>query len=175
MTLARRLAAEFAGTALLLAVVVGSAIMGERLAAGNAAITLLANSLATGLGLFVLIVVFTPVSGAHATKQRNSAIVAAAVAAFIAAAYWFTSSTSFANPAVTLARALTPTFTGIVPTDVPPFIGAQCVGALIAVIFVQYVTRQPSPVASPPSPPQGSAHLPNQDAQSRRAAVGRTP
>jgi len=65
VTLARRLAAEFAGTALLLAVIVGSGIMGERLAAGNVAVTLLANSLATGLGLFVLIVVFAPISGAH--------------------------------------------------------------------------------------------------------------
>jgi glycerol uptake facilitator-like aquaporin len=218
VTLPRRLAAEFAGTALLLAVVVGSGIMGERLAAGNAAITLLANSLATGLGLFVLIVVFMPISGAHfnplvtagtviaremtlregawfvaaqlvgsllgvalanvmfdvtpltlatkhrdspglligeviatfgllvtifATKRRDSAIVAGAVAAFITAGYWFTSSTSFANPAVTLARAFTPTFTGIVLQDVPAFIAAQCVGAMFAYAFVRYVTNKP--------------------------------
>lgn len=216
MTLARRLAAEFTGTALLLAVVVGSGIMGERLAAGNVAVTLLANSLATGLGLFVLIVVFAPISGAHfnplvtaaammareiavrdgaafvaaqlagaclgvalanfmfelaplaiatnrrsglgvllgeviatfgllvtilATKRRDSVMVAGAVAAFITAGYWFTSSTSFANPAVTLARALTPTFTGIALADVPAFVGAQCIGALFAAVFAKITDR----------------------------------
>ena len=217
MTLARSLAAEFAGTALLLAVIVGSGIMGERLAAGNVAVTLLANSLATGLGLFVFIVVFAPISGAHfnplvtaaammsrqiafrdgawfvaaqlagaclgvalanvmfdlapvalatkhrsglglllgevvatfglvvtilATRQRDSVTVAGAVAAFITAGYWFTSSTSFANPAVTLARALTPTFTGIAPADVPGFIGAQFVGTLFAVVFEKIMNKR---------------------------------
>ena len=78
-----------------------------------------------------------------ATKQRDNAIVAGAVAAFIAAGYWFTSSTSFANPAVTLARAFTPTFTGIVLADVPAFIGAQCVGALLALLFVRSIINRP--------------------------------
>ena len=201
----RRLAAEAAGTALLLAVVVGSGIMGERLAAGNVAIALLANSLATGCALGVLISVFGPLSGAHlnpavslvarlegeldmrqaaayALVQAAGAMAGVAiahmmfgldpwimgvkertgpaqwlaegiatfglvlvilgavrqrlpgapwlVAAYITAAYWFTASTSFANPAVTLARAATDTFSGIRPADVPGFIAAQLAGAL---------------------------------------------
>jgi glycerol uptake facilitator-like aquaporin len=203
----RRVAAEFVGTALLLAVVVGSGIMGERLAAGNAAIALLANAIATALGLFVLIETFGEVSGAHfnpavtliAMRQRvlpkhlglayiaaqiagaiagtvlahamfdlpllqvsthsreglgqflseivatfgllltilalaktKPALVAAAVGSYIGAAYWFTASTSFANPAVTMARALTNTFAGIRPRDVPLFIPAQLIGAFAA-------------------------------------------
>jgi glycerol uptake facilitator-like aquaporin len=206
----RRLAAEFVGTALLLAVVVGSRIMGERLANGNTAIALLANSLATGGGLFVLILTFAPVSGAHfnplvtagavveralpirvaagylvaqlggalcgvalahamfeaplwtastavrtgtgqwiaeavatfglvltirGTARYGTPMLAAAVGTFIAAAYWFTASTSFANPAVTIARALTPTFAGIRPADVAGFLGAQCVGAALAYAY----------------------------------------
>ncbi len=205
--LARRLVAEALGTALLLAVVVGSGIMGERLAGGNAAMALLANTLATGAGLTVLIVVFGPISGAHfnpavtlvflvrreigagtaaayaaaqvaggvlgvwtahamfaepiwqvSSKLRNgpaqalSEFVAtfglvltilgtlrfrpqatpAAVGLYIAAAYWFTASTSFANPAVTLARSLSDTFAGIAPTSAPTFIAAQLAGALTA-------------------------------------------
>jgi glycerol uptake facilitator-like aquaporin len=197
MTLSRRLAAEALGTAFLLAVVVGSGIMGERLAGGNAAITLLANSIATGCGLWVLITLFAPISGAHfnpavtlafaasgefawrdvlpyvltqivaayagvagahlmfdlplftasehvraGPNQWWSEIVATIgllltiwlglrvrkqwvgglVAAYITAAYWFTASTSFANPAVTLGRAATNTFAGIRPADVPGFI-----------------------------------------------------
>jgi len=203
----RRLAAEALGTAALLAVVVGSGIMGERLAGGNEAIALLANSLATGCGLAVLIAVLGPVSGAHfnpavslvaalekvispgeaaayagvqvaaafagvalahlmfelpvlvpGVKVRTGAAqwlaegvatfgllmvilgcvrqrLAAApllVAAYITAAYWFTASTSFANPAVTLARAATDTFAGIRPVDAPAFIAAQLAGALLA-------------------------------------------
>ncbi len=210
--LAPRAAAEFAGTALLLAVVVGSGIMGERLAGGNDAIALLANSIATGCGLFVLILVFAPISGAHfnplvtamsvadgdtthraaialigaqlagalagvalahamfelpawtasATIRHGSGqwlaeavatfglivamigarrygvpIVAAAVGTYIAGAYWFTASTSFANPAVTIARGLTPTFAGIAPAGVLPFIAAQCAGALVAGAFAR--------------------------------------
>jgi len=209
---ARRVAAEFIGTALLLAIVVGSGIMGERLAGGNAALTLLANSLATGGGLFILILVFAPVSGAHlnplvtafavfdraltipfaagylaaqlggalagvalahamfeaplwvaSARIRTGAgqwiaeavatfglvltirgaarygtpVLAAAVGTFIAAAYWFTASTSFANPAVTIARALTPTFAGIRPDDVAGFLVAQCVGAAVAFAYVR--------------------------------------
>jgi glycerol uptake facilitator-like aquaporin len=203
-SLARRLAAEGLGTGLLLAVVIGSGIMGERLANANAAIALLANALATGCGLAVLIAVFSRVSGAHFNPcvslslawhgefprrdvlpyvivQVAAALagVAAAhfmfaeplftpslktrigihqlwsefiatfglmlviwgcvrqrlaatpflVAAYITAAYWFTASTSFANPTVTLARCLSDTFAGIRPDDVPGFIAAQLAGA----------------------------------------------
>lgn len=206
----RRVTAEFLGTAMLLAVVVGSGIMGERLAAGNAAIALLANAVATALGLFVLIEIFGHVSGAHfnpavtlvALYQRvlpgnlglpyiaaqiagaiagtmlahamfdlsliqvstharegtgqfiseivatfgllltilslartRQALVAVAVGSYVGAAYWFTASTSFANPAVTLARALTDTFAGIRPRDVLLFLPAQLIGALVAMAF----------------------------------------
>ena len=202
----RAIAAEFLGTCLLLAVVVGSGVMGERLAGGNAAIALLANSFATGCGLFVLILVLSPVSGAHfnplvsalvrfegaigtgtlvlfvlaqlagalsgvalahamfdmtfwapsptartgagqwlaegvatfglallilGARNYGIATLAAAIGAYIAAAYWFTASTSFANPAVTIARALTPTFAGIAPAHVAAFIVAQCAGAAL--------------------------------------------
>jgi glycerol uptake facilitator-like aquaporin len=204
---ARALAAEFLGTAGLLAVVVGSGIMGERLSAGNDAIALLANSLATAGGLYVLILSLAPISGAHfnpavtlvmaiggelawrrvapyvvaqiagavagvwtahamfalpilqtSMKARTGIgqwlgefvatfgliacirlctrcapnAVPAAVAAYIGAAYWFTSSTSFANPAVTLARSLSDTFAGIAPAGVAPFMLAQVAGALAA-------------------------------------------
>lgn len=209
MTRARRLLAEGMGTAMLLAVVVGSGIMAERLAGGNAAIALLANSLATGAGLVALIMMFGTVSGAHFNPvvtlseawQRNMpladvapyiavqligalagvmlahgmfelplvtaaqharsgpgqwfgefvatfgllaviiscsrsrpATMPFAVAAYITAAYWFTSSTSFANPAVTLARAATDTFAGIRPADAPAFIAAQLAGAAAATL-----------------------------------------
>jgi glycerol uptake facilitator-like aquaporin len=214
--LRKQLAAEFVGTALLLATVVGSGIMGERLAGGNAAIALLANAIATGAVLYVLIATLGPVSGAHfnpmvtlsevmlgrlkaepaaayvATQfvaalagvliahwmfelpaffpshhvrsgpaQFFSEVVAtfglllvilncarykpesipAAVGLYITAAYWFTASTSFANPAVTIARSLTDTFSGIRPLDVPGFIGAQFVGAILAVLFYRWLTR----------------------------------
>lgn len=203
--LARRLVAEGLGTALLLAIVVGSGIMGERLAGGNVAIALLGNTLATGAGLVVLISVFGPISGAHfnpavtlvfalrremptptaaayagvqtlggvlgvwaahamfaepilqlSTKLRDGPAQAwseavatfgliatilgvshtrrefapVAVGLYITAAYWFTASTSFANPAVTVARSLSDTFAGIAPSSAPAFIGAQIVGAL---------------------------------------------
>lgn len=202
------------GTALLLAAVVGSGIMGERLADGNAAIALLANSLATGFALVALIVAFGPRSGAHfnplvtiafavrkefpvraipayliaqvlgalvgvliahamfdlellqwSTRERSSIgqwlseIVAtaglvfvvlscdrarpwaapAAVGGYIAAAYWFTASTSFANPAVTLARGFTTTFAGINPGHVAPFIAAQVVGAGVALALDRFL------------------------------------
>ena len=205
--LARRLAAEALGSAGLLAVVVGSGIMGEQLAGGNAALALLANSLATAGGLYVLILAFAPISGAHfnpavtlveamskrlawrdagtyvaaqvagavsgvwiahamfalpilqaSSKVRTGpsqwlgefvatfgliacirlvsryspGAVAGAVAAYIGAAYWFTSSTSFANPAVTIARALSDTFAGIAPPGIPGFVVAQLAGALAA-------------------------------------------
>jgi len=207
MTLARRLVAEGLGTAMLLAIVVGSGIMAERLAGGNVAIALLANALATGAGLVALILMFGPVSGAHFNPvvtlseawQKNlalnqvlpylavqvlgalagvlaahamfnepsfsasthvragisqwwsefvatfglvgviigcsrsrPAITPFAVAAYITSAYWFTASTSFANPAVTLARATTNTFAGIRPADAPGFMLAQLAGAIAA-------------------------------------------
>ncbi len=215
-TLSRRLAAEALGTALLLATVVGSGIMGERLAAGNLAIALLGNSLATGAALYALITIFAPWSGAHFNpvvtlvewlyrrmSTRDAALfilvqigaailgvfiahlmfglplvlpsqhlrsggaqwfsegiatfgllsvillgsraaasqVPAMVAAYITAAYWFTSSTSFANPAVTIARSLSDTFAGIRPTDVPGFIAAQCAGALLAYLFFRWMSK----------------------------------
>jgi glycerol uptake facilitator-like aquaporin len=218
MTLARRVAAEFIGTAMLLAVVVGSGIMGERLAGGNIALALLGNSIATGGGLVALILVFGPISGAHfnpaltlalaATRRhvwrdapgylvaqfagaifgvwaahamfsepllqvsgklrpgaalmfsevvatfgllmtilgcarRRPEAVPYAVAVYIVAAYWFTASTSFANPAVTVARSLTNTFAGIRPVDAPGFIIAQCVGAALAVVADRWLNRQP--------------------------------
>lgn len=207
MNYARRLVAESLGSALLLAVVIGSGIMGERLAGGNVAIALLANTLATGAGLVALILALGPISGAHfnpavslaaamngelawremsgyvvcqilgaflgvaaahlmfgealfsaSTHVRSGgsqwwsefvatfgllaviagctrtrpAITAFAVAAFITSAYWFTASTSFANPAVTLARAASNTFAGIRPQDVVGFVLAQLAGAVLA-------------------------------------------
>ena len=206
-TILRAASAELLGTAALLAVVVGSGIMGEKLASGNIAIALLANSLATGFALYCLISVFGPLSGAHFNPvvtlmetllgklrwphmaiywaaQWSGAIlgvwlahlmfdlplvltsqhvrsgfgqfaseivattgllllilglarhaakrIAAAVGAYIAAAYWFTASTAFANPAVTTARMLTETFAGIRPDDAPLFILAQVISVFIA-------------------------------------------
>jgi len=208
MSIGRRAIAEAVATAFLLAIVVGSGIMGERLASGNTAIALLANALATGCGLAALIVTFGPLSGAHmnpavtfalavrgdhawrdvpayvvaqilgavagvwiahamfempiieySTKARAgvpqmfSECVATfglliiilrgarhqpdtvpwTVACYITAAYWFTASTSFANPAVTLARSMTESFAGISPANVPGFVFAQLVGAAAAV------------------------------------------
>jgi len=220
--LARRLTAEGVGTALLLAAVVGSGIMGERLAAGNTAIALLANTLATGAALVALILTFGPVSGAHfnpavsfadasqgglrwseaaayAVAQTLGAIAGVgladamfneplyawsqhvrcggsqllsegvatfgllgviwgcvrrrpeatpfAVGAYITAAYWFTASTSFANPAVTLARSVTGTFAGIRPDDVPGFIGARLLGAATATLLFRWLVPAQSSVA----------------------------
>lgn len=207
VTLNRRIVAEATGTATLLAAVVGSGIMAERLAGGNQAIALLANTMATGAGLIALILTFGPISGAHfnpavtvadasqgglawrdipgyiaaqvggavlgvwaahlmfqerlfmlslharsgraqmfsefvatfgllaviwGCARRNAAAVPVTVAAYIMAAYWFTASTSFANPAVTLARSATDTFAGIRPADAPGFIVAQLLGAAAA-------------------------------------------
>jgi glycerol uptake facilitator-like aquaporin len=212
--LGRRLAAEAVGSALLLATVVGSGIMGERLAAGNAAVALLANTLATGAALVALILTFGPISGAHfnpavtladasqgglrwgdvpgyvtvqiigafagvaaanvmfelplffasrhvrhgpaqmfsefvatfgllaviwGCARRRSPAVPFAVAAYITAAYWFTASTSFANPAVTLARAASDTFAGIRPADVPGFVLAQLIGAAAATLLFRWL------------------------------------
>jgi glycerol uptake facilitator-like aquaporin len=216
LSLARRATAEGVGTALLLATVVGSGIMGERLAAGNVAIALLANTVATGAALVALILTFGPISGAHfnpavtimdawqnrilwrdvpvylvmqllgafagvgianlmfglplfvaSTKVRSgpgqwlsefvatfgllsviwgcvrlrSESVPFAVGAYITAAYWFTASTSFANPAVTLARSASDTFAGIRPIDTPLFIVAQMLGAVIATLLFNWLIR----------------------------------
>ncbi len=223
---ARPLAAECLGTALLLAIVVGSGIMGQTLAGGNAAIALLGNTLATGAGLVVLITIFGPVSGAHfnpivtlvfaarreigvvlalgyivaqvtgavlgvfaahemfgqavlqvSTKLRDGpaqavseavatfgliatilgtlrfrpGFTAVAVGLYITSAYWFTASTSFANPAVTVARSLSDTFAGIAPSSVPPFIAAQCAGAFAGVIVFGWLLKAP-PSAQPIHP-----------------------
>ena len=219
MNLHRAVVAEFFGTAMLLATVVGSGIMGERLSGGNVAIALLANALATGAVLVALIATFGPASGAHfnplvtfselALKRCDwkkavlflvaqvlggiagvmathgmfelpllaasvhvrtgphqwwSEVVASfglltvilnvaktrpdfvpvAVGSYITAAYWFTASTSFANPAVTIARSLTDTFSGIRPIDAPGFIASQVLGAILALaLFRWYDEREP--------------------------------
>jgi glycerol uptake facilitator-like aquaporin len=222
-TLSRRVVAEALGTALLLATVVGSGIMGEQLAGGNVALALLANTIATGAGLVALILTFGPISGAHfnpvvsladawqgglpwrevpaylaaqlvgaplgvalahlmfdrpallaasahvragqgqflsevvatfgllsviwACARRRPTAAPFAVGAYITAAYWFTASTSFANPAVTFARALTDTFAGIRPQDAPAFMVAQLIGAAAATaLFRWLLPRSPAPV-----------------------------
>jgi glycerol uptake facilitator-like aquaporin len=220
-TLGRRVVAEGIGTALLLATVIGSGIMGDKLAGGNVAVALLANTLATGAALVALILTFGPVSGAHfnpavtladasqgglpwrevpvyvaaqvvgafvgvgianfmfdkpvffastharsgvgqvagefvatfgllaviwGCSRRRASAVPFAVGAYITAAYWFTSSTSFANPAVTVARAASDTFAGIRPVDVPGFVVAQLLGAAAATATFRWLVpalRQP--------------------------------
>jgi glycerol uptake facilitator-like aquaporin len=209
----RAIVSEGIGTALLVAAVVGSGIMGERLSGGNMALALLANSIATGAVLVTLIFTFAPISGAHFNPAvslaaafegglawrrvpgyiaaqlcgaivgvvaahvmfahpllvpshharvgfaqlfseflatfgllvvihgtgKRAAVVPLTVAAYITAAYWFTSSTSFANPAVTIARGLTDTFSGIEPGGIPGFIAAQLVGALAATLLFRWI------------------------------------
>ncbi|WFL78849.1 aquaporin family protein [Altererythrobacter arenosus] len=213
--LSRRLAAEGIGSFFLFAGVIGSGVMAEQLAGGNVAIALLANTIATGAILYVLIAMLGPISGAHfnpavtlafairreislaasaafvavqlaagaigafavhvmfdlpvlqfSTKARagigqwtgeliatfglvltilllvrlRPAAIPAAVGLYIASAYWFTSSTSFANPAITVVRSLSDTFAGIAPADVPMFIAAQLVGAVIATFVAGWMT-----------------------------------
>ena len=209
----RAIVSEAIGTGLLVAAVVGSGIMGERLSGGNAALALLANSIATGAVLITLIFTFAPISGAHFNPAvslaaaleggfpwrrvpgyiaaqfagaiagvvaahamfehpllvlssharvgaaqlfseflatfgllvvihgtgKRAAVVPLTVAAYITAAYWFTSSTSFANPAVTLARGFTDTFSGIEPSGIPGFILAQLLGALAATLLFRWI------------------------------------
>jgi glycerol uptake facilitator-like aquaporin len=215
MNLPRRATAEAVGTTMLLATVVGSGIMGERLSQGNVAVALLANTVATGAALVALILAFGPISGAHfnpavtladasqgglpwrevplyilaqvvgafagvaaadvmfelpvffasqkarhggaqlfsefvatfgllsviwgCVRLRQKAVVPFAVAAYITAAYWFTASTSFANPAVTLARSASDTFAGIRPADVPGFVVAQMLGAAAATLLFRWL------------------------------------
>ena len=229
MDLSRRLGAEFIGTGFLLATVVGSGIMAERLADGNVALALMGNTIPTGAILVVLITMFGPISGAHfnpavtavATVRREIALtvglgyviaqiagglagtwaahlmfaepvfqtslkmrtglpqwfaesvatfgllltilitvrvrpamVAAAVGLYITAAYWFTASTSFANPAVTIARSFSDTFAGIRPSDAPEFVAAQFIGGFAALGIANWLfrpstaTQNKSPVAA---------------------------
>ncbi|MBD5606817.1 MAG: aquaporin [Candidatus Eremiobacteraeota bacterium] len=129
MTIGRRVAAEFVGTAFLVLAVVGSGIAAERLCGANAGLALLANAVATGGALVALILAF-----------------GYAVSAYIVGAYRFTPSTSFANPAVTIARALTDTFAGIRPSDVPLFIFARLLGGGMATVFFAYLQPQPEVV-----------------------------
>ena len=212
--LAKRVVAEALGTFFLLAAVVGSGIMAERLADGNTALALLANTAATGAALIALIISFAPLSGAHfnpvvtlsfalrhdllwrevpvyvlaqlaggiggvmaanlmfglpavflsqhprtgmaqlfsefiatlglisvilAASRSTVAVVAVAVGAYISAAYWFTASTSFANPAVTVARSLSDTFAGIRPADAPGFVIAQLAGGIAATVLFRWL------------------------------------
>jgi glycerol uptake facilitator-like aquaporin len=228
-----RLTAEFMGSAFLVAAVLGSGIMGERLAGGNVAIALLANTIATGSALVALILTFGPISGAHLNpavtladaiehgipwpeavaymfvqcaggvagamithlmfglrwyslsshsrhgwalvlsefvatfgllsviwgcSRLRSGAVPFAVASYITAAYWFTASTSFANPAVTIARSLSDTFAGIRPSDVPPFILAQLAGALAATFLFRWLVPNLSAYADQVVVPHSSAH-----------------
>ena len=216
----RPVVAECVGTALLLAIVVGSGIMGQRLSGGNDAIALLGNSIATGAGLIVLIHMFGPVSGAHfnpavtlavlmfreiawraailymgaqlvgavlgvwaahamfaepiiqisnklrdspsqgfaecvatfgligtitSTQRFRREFTPVAVGLYITAAYWFTASTSFANPAVTIARSLSDTFAGIAPASVPLFIAGQMLGTLASVGFFLWLFKKDCP------------------------------
>ena len=216
MNLLRRCSAEAIGSAMLLAVIVGSGIMAERLAPGQSALALLANTLATGAGLAALILSFSAISGAHfnpvvtlSAALRNAmpwgevpayfvaqiagamigvamahamfelpwfsasqhvragmaqgfsefvatfgllvviigcarakqSTLAFAVGAYISAAYWFTASTAFANPAVTLARAASDTFSGIRPADAPLFIAAQLLGAVTATYYFRWLQK----------------------------------
>lgn len=141
MSFSRRLAAEAAGTALLLAAVVGSGIMGERLAGGNIAIALLANSVATGAAQWwsEAVATFGLIAVIIGCTRGSGRAVPYAVGAYIMAAYWFTASTSFANPAVTLARAASATFAGLRPQDALPFIVAQLAGAIAAGIVMRWL------------------------------------
>jgi glycerol uptake facilitator-like aquaporin len=156
----RKLAAETLGTAFLLATVIGSGIMGERIAGGNVALALLCNTLPTGAILVVLITMLAPISGAHLNPAvtlalflrreiaARNAIAYASVGLYIVAAYWFTASTSFANPAVTIARAFSDTFAGIRPNDVALFIFAQCLGAVCALGCFRLLVDSSLPAAS---------------------------
>jgi glycerol uptake facilitator-like aquaporin len=235
-TLARRAAAEFTGTGFLVAAVVGSGIMAERLANGNVALALLANTIATGAALVALILAFGPISGAHlnpvvtlaemlegarpwreflpyvcaqvlggvagaamanlmfglpifsfsrhvrsgaplllgeavatfglicviwgCSRQRPNA-VAFAVGAYITAAYWFTSSTSFANPAVALARMLSDTFAGIRPRDALAFLPAELAGGIAAVFLFRWLAPRSTTADLEPGSDEGRADEPS--------------
>ncbi|WP_113699255.1 aquaporin [Nonomuraea lactucae] len=137
--LARRALAEFLGTALLLIAVVGSGIAAQRLSPHDVGLQLLQNSTATAAALVAIIVALGPVSGAHLNPVVTladrifSGLTSGEAAAYIGAAYWFTSSTSFANPAATLARMLTDSFAVIAPASTSAFLTAELIGAALAV------------------------------------------
>jgi glycerol uptake facilitator-like aquaporin len=141
----RRLAAEFLGSAFLAAVVIGSGIAAQRLSPGNTGLQLLENAAATAAGLFAIILMFGPVSGGRGRRQLMFALARsgrlssapAAVGGYIGAAYWFTSSTSFANPAITIGRMFSNTFAGIAPSPVPVFIAAQIGGGIAGVLLIR--------------------------------------
>ncbi|WP_084800477.1 aquaporin [Promicromonospora kroppenstedtii] len=133
----RRAFAEALGTGLLVAVVVGSGVAAQRLSPDDLGLQLLENSLATTLGLAVLIAVLGPVSGAH----LNPVVTAVDWFTGRRAAYWFTSSTSFANPAVTVGRMFTDTFAGISPGSVLPFVAAQVAGGVLGVLITAALYR----------------------------------
>jgi glycerol uptake facilitator-like aquaporin len=136
-----RPAAEFLGSVGLAAIVVGSGIAAQQLSPSDTGLQLLENALATALGLTVLILVLAHISGAQFNPVRagHAALIAPAVGAYIGAAYFFTSSTSFANPAITIGRAFTDTFAGIAPSSVPGYILAQGIGALVGLLVLRSV------------------------------------
>jgi glycerol uptake facilitator-like aquaporin len=235
-SLPRRLAAEFVGTAFLVAAVIGSGIMAERLSGGNVALALLANTIATGAALIALILTFGPISGAHfnpavsladalerglsfrealaymaaqigggiagtliahqmfglplvflshhqragsaqifsefiatfgllsviwGCARSRSSVVPFAVGAYITAAYWFTASTSFANPAVTIARSLSDTFAGIRPADILAFVLAQLAGSLAATFLFRWLMPGLQSLAKDVVMPHRSSHEPS--------------
>jgi len=247
MTISRRLTAEFLGTAFLVAAVIGSGIMGERLAGGNVELALLANTMATGAALVALILAFGPISGAHLNPAvtlsialengiswlqslqyavvqvlggvtgavaahlmfglapitishhaRNgpaqflSELIATfglvcvvwgcsrsrpeavpyAVGAYITAAYWFTSSTSFANPAVTVARSISDTFAGIRPSDASLFVVAQFLGAISATLLFRWLMPVRSGTAA--TPECGDIQAANHETPERHSTALRT-
>jgi glycerol uptake facilitator-like aquaporin len=194
----RRLLAEFLGSALLAAVVIGSGIAAQQLSPGETGLGLLENAVATGAGLYALILMFLPVSGAHfnpvvsavdaalggvswrqalaylpaqvvgcvsgavlanlmfsgpavsiSTRTARTATVAGAVGAYIGAAYFFCSSTSFANPAITVGRMFSNTFAGIAPSSAPAFIGAQVLGGAVGLGLITLLYPRVTPVLGP--------------------------
>jgi len=164
--LGRRALAEAVGTGLLVMVLVGSGIAAQRLSAGQTGLQLLENATATAAGLVAIILMVGPVSGGHLwlaelvasaglvllvfalVRSGRSSYVPAAVGAYIGAAYWFTSSTSFANPAVTIGRMFTDTFAGIKPSSVPGFLLAQVAGLLVgAALVLLFYPRRAMPAA----------------------------
>lgn len=153
--LGRRALAELLGTAFLLMAVIGSGIAATRLSPDDVGLQLLENSLITGAALVALILALQPVSAAFnllvifgTIRSGRADTVTYAVGAYITAAYWFTSSTSFANPAVTVARMFSDTFAGIKPSSVPMFVLMQLVGGLIGLLAVKLLYPNPGGLVS---------------------------
>ena len=138
--LSRRAVAEALGTAMLVATVVGSGIMAENLTK-DAALALLCNTLPTGAILAEAVASFGLIATILAGIRFERTSVPWLVGLYIAAAYWFTASTSFANPAVAIARSLTNTFSGIRPHDLPGFIAAECCGAVVGLVVIGWLLR----------------------------------